>query len=232
MSEQEYQTTCWDEGDTHYQQVTSNTLITRKIGANNESPQYRFILPQNFGGWSQDNTGSDGLIWKGCLSCHADNGAFSYAVHHSQEANAGKIISAVVQAVIQNKLLNPRTGTITKVLDTETQSLESIVGNSADVVGSIDVGWHTGDILNAEVVSLFRTINAPKGDVMGKLTSGLEALAKQKGLSEVRIEFKMVINQRLANDPSWAQQYGYYFSSFTEKGFESTTVIWEKTLTK
>ncbi|MBB4808261.1 hypothetical protein HNP38_003603 [Chryseobacterium defluvii] len=92
--------TSWEAGDTRYEKVTVNTLITRKIGANNESPKYRFILPQNFGGWSQDNTGSDGLIWKGCLSCHADNGAFTYAVHNSQEANAGRMLSAVLQTAV------------------------------------------------------------------------------------------------------------------------------------
>jgi RHS repeat-associated protein len=76
-----------------YEQVTGNTLISRKFG---ETPKYQFILPQNFGGWSQDDTGSDGLIWKGCLACHAENGAYHYAAYNSQEHNAGLIGAAIL----------------------------------------------------------------------------------------------------------------------------------------
>jgi len=101
ISEEEYQASQWDAGDTHYQKVTSNTLVTRKIGANNESPQYRFILPQNFGGWGQDNTASDGLIYKGCLSCHADNGAFTYAVKNSSTAGIGKSVGLLLTFLVQ-----------------------------------------------------------------------------------------------------------------------------------
>ena len=227
ISEEDYQNTSWDSGNTRYEQVTRNTLITRKIGANNESPQYRFILPQNFGGWSQDDTGSDGLIWKGCLSCHSDNGAFTYATHNSQEANAGKMASAVIQAVVMNKLFNPTTSAVVEI-----KSLEQIVGGSADVVGTIDSGWYTGNVLNAEIVALFRTPNTAKGDVMKKLINGLETMARQKGLNEVRIEFKMVINQRLATDPTWAREYGYMFNAYKEGpvGAQSTVVTWEKVL--
>ncbi|HBV14806.1 hypothetical protein [Chryseobacterium carnipullorum] len=144
MSEEEYGNTSWNAGNTHYERVTRNTLITRKIGANNESPQYRFILPQNFGGWSQDNTGSDGLIWKGCLSCHSDNGAFTYAVHNSQEANAGKMVSAVILAILEYKLLGSSTSNI--------KNTKNIGEVKIDYTGGIDFSdpiitfYHMGEL--------------------------------------------------------------------------------------
>lgn len=81
-------------------------------------------------------------------------------------------------------------------------------------------------------MSIFRTPNSARGDVMKKLTYGLEMMAKQKGLNEVRIEFKIVINQRLATDPTWAKQYGYFFNAYKEgpAGAQSTVVTWEKVL--
>ncbi|WP_336717108.1 DUF6443 domain-containing protein [Chryseobacterium mucoviscidosis] len=96
MSESEY--AAWEADGKSYEQVTSNTLITRNLNGSN--PVYNFILPQNLGGWSQDDTGSDGLIWKGCLSCHADNGAFTYATHNSQENNAGQIAGAILSTIV------------------------------------------------------------------------------------------------------------------------------------
>ncbi|CAD0219721.1 hypothetical protein [Chryseobacterium sp. JV274] len=214
--------------DRSYRQVTTNTLVANQ--GINESPQYRFILPKNFGGWSQDDTGSDGLIWKGCLSCHADNGAYTYAAHNSQEANGGKMLSAVLQSVAVNKLFGPAS-LASKKAD-EVLTLDKMIGESGTVVGTINEGWYTGDILNIEIVSIERSINAPKGNVFDKLINGVETLAKQKGFKEIRIEFKMVMNSRLASDPTWARKYGYHFDSFKDgaANFESTAVTWEKTL--
>src|SRR5690606_36243558 len=50
-----------------YEQVTSNTLI--KYGPNVDYLEYKFIYPHDQGTW--DTPGSDGLYWKGCMSCHS-----------------------------------------------------------------------------------------------------------------------------------------------------------------
>ena len=107
MSEEEFGNTSWDAGDTHYQQVSQNSLLTSKIGGWHERGKYEFILPQNIGGWSQDNTASDGLIYKGCLSCHADNGAFTYAVKNSSTAGIGKSVGLLATFYLQTKLYTP-----------------------------------------------------------------------------------------------------------------------------
>ncbi len=73
-------------------QYTSNTFTTQIFGSN-EPPVYHFIYPENQGTWGQE--GSDGLIWIGCMSCHAENGAYRYAAYHSQEHLRG-ILGAFV----------------------------------------------------------------------------------------------------------------------------------------
>ena len=54
-------------------------------------PEYKFIQPQDYGDWGQE--GSDGLIWIGCLACHAQNGAYNFAAYNSQERIAGGLIA-------------------------------------------------------------------------------------------------------------------------------------------
>ena len=131
MSEQDYQNTSWDEGNTHYQQVSQNTLLTSKIGGWHERGKYEFILPQNIGGWSQDNTASDGLIYKGCLSCHADNGAFTYAVKNSSTAGIGKSVGLVTQFILQTYLFTP--------LNAGINDEAIIIGNGGEYVSPMNI---------------------------------------------------------------------------------------------
>lgn len=77
-----------------YERVNQTTSIVYTVGSN-EAPEYMFHYPRSLGEFSQE--GSDGYIWTGCLSCHADNGAYNYAAHNSQENNAGQMLSIVLQ---------------------------------------------------------------------------------------------------------------------------------------
>ncbi|WP_294296113.1 hypothetical protein [uncultured Chryseobacterium sp.] len=131
MSEEDYQNTSWDKGGTHYQQVSQNTLLTSTIGGWHERGKYQFILPQNIGGWSQDDTASDGLIYKGCLSCHADNGAFTYAVKNSPTAGIGKSIGLLATFLLQTHLFTPAiSGTTNETV---------IIGNGGEYVSAMNI---------------------------------------------------------------------------------------------
>ncbi len=77
-------------------QYTSNTFTTQIFGSN-EPPVYHFIYPENQGTWGQE--GSDGLIWIGCMSCHAENGAYRYAAYNSQEHLRGILGAFSLQMV-------------------------------------------------------------------------------------------------------------------------------------
>jgi len=132
----------WVADGNMYEQVTSNTLITRNLDGSD--PKYNFILPNDLGGWSQDDTASDGLIWKGCLSCHADNGAFTYAVHNSQENNAGQIASAILTSFFGSRIGSGK-ATSPASFDDIVANPKSLMGKSADEIGSIlGEGWQKG----------------------------------------------------------------------------------------
>ncbi|MCL1666617.1 DUF6443 domain-containing protein [Elizabethkingia ursingii] len=148
ISENEYNS--WIANGNSYQRVTSNTLVIRALGSN-ESPKYGFILPQSFGGWGQDNTGSDGLIWKGCLSCHAENGAFTYAVQNSQEKNAGQIISSILSSLLGSRIGNG-------ALSSE-KSGQNIVGTTYDAV------LPTQDWIDAAQVNYYKSLIQTKKEI-------------------------------------------------------------------
>ena len=75
-----------------YEQVSPTTMIETRPGSNKGI--YKMILPRDFGEWGQP--GSDGYIWKGCMSCHAPNGAYRYAAYNSTERWGGVVISSFV----------------------------------------------------------------------------------------------------------------------------------------
>lgn len=98
-----------------YKQVNESTMVKYVPGSTAIIPEYTFIYPQDFGDWGQ--AGSDGLIWKGCLACHAENGAYRYAAYNSQEAWNGRAIAATILAfspavleagAIEGGILNPK----------------------------------------------------------------------------------------------------------------------------
>ncbi len=84
-----------------YEQVTSNTLV--KYGPNVDYPEYKFIYPHDQGTW--DTPGSDGLYWKGCMSCHSSLGAYNYASYNSRERLAGTVAAAAVTEFVGGMIM-------------------------------------------------------------------------------------------------------------------------------
>ena len=66
--------------------------MVKYVPGSTMTPEYTFIYPQDFGSWGE--AGSDGYIWKGCMACHAENGAYRYAAYNSQEAWNGRALAA------------------------------------------------------------------------------------------------------------------------------------------
>ncbi|WP_026703622.1 RHS repeat-associated core domain-containing protein [Flavobacterium soli] len=77
-----------------YERINPTTSIVY-TGGSNEAPEYMFHYPRDLGEFSQ--AGSDGYIWTGCMSCHASNGAYSYAARNSQEYHAGQMLAVALQ---------------------------------------------------------------------------------------------------------------------------------------
>ncbi len=117
---------------------------------------------------------------------------------------------------------------LNKKFDLDPDSFENI-GN---LEGSVDLGWYDGETAYFSIDGINKGPN-PKGSAFGELTSYAEELAKQQGLSEVTIDFNVVMNGRLGHDPSWARQYGYHYSSrkvyYSETQY-TLTVTWTKIL--
>jgi RHS repeat-associated protein len=91
----------WEANGNSYRQVSSNTLFVQPVGYNPKvnmegqmGGEYQLILPQSYGDWNTE--GSDGLRWIGCMSCHAPNGAYAYAVNSSIERRAGIVGSMLL----------------------------------------------------------------------------------------------------------------------------------------
>jgi RHS repeat-associated protein len=101
--------------------------------------------------------------------------------------------------------------------------------NVPTLQGKADLGWFDGETLNFDINSILKGVDAPKGAAFTELTQFAENLAKESGLKNVRLQFGPVMNQRLANDASWAKEYGYHFSSSTDD-LGNTIVTWEKSL--
>ncbi|UCA62164.1 hypothetical protein KB553_06765 [Chryseobacterium rhizoplanae] len=82
-----------------------------------------------------------------------------------------------------------------------TNELLGYFGKYAQVFdGSVNMGWITGDVMEVQVSGIVRANNAPKNAVFKALTGGAETMAKKYGMSEVRIQFNMVMNQNLKHN--------------------------------
>lgn len=94
-----------------------------------------------------------------------------------------------------------------------TNELLGYVGKYTQVFdGSVNMGWLTGDIMEVQVSGIVRANSAPKNAIFKALTEGAESMARKYGMSEVRIQFNMVMNQNLKHNSLWAREYGYFFS--------------------
>ena len=71
--------------------------------------------------------------------------------------------------------------------------------------------------MQMDVVSIIRQSGSPPNSAFKNLTAYAENLAKENGMTAVRIEFGPVFNIRLRTSPQWTQEYGYHFSSHTDK---------------
>jgi RHS repeat-associated protein len=96
-----------------------------------------------------------------------------------------------------------------------------------NLAGRADIGWYTGETAHFEVDAILKSPNS-NTSVFKELTTKMEKIAKQAGMKEVMIEFKMVVNPRLKIDGNWAREFGYHFFSTTEGELETTTVTWTK----
>jgi RHS repeat-associated protein len=82
----------WYANGSLYEQINPSTILVTNLTSLKTT--YSLSLPQNMGTWGQE--GSDGQIWIGCMSCHADNGAYRFAADHSNARAAGLIISMLL----------------------------------------------------------------------------------------------------------------------------------------
>ena len=72
-----------------FEQVDPVTIIVWGGG----EAEFRFIYPSDLG--TTRTPGSDGLYWKGCMSCHSPIGAYNYAARNSRERIQGEVIASV-----------------------------------------------------------------------------------------------------------------------------------------
>ena len=105
----------WEADGRVYMQVNVNTLVVKQVGATTKSPEYQFILPTNFGSWNE--AGSDGKVYIGCMSCHGDNGAYSYAAYNSQERLKGLMMAYLLEGASPLLLANRSKNAIIRKLD-------------------------------------------------------------------------------------------------------------------
>lgn len=107
-------------------------------------------------------------------------------------------------------------------------SLDNIKLKNVDILsGKGNKGWYDGETLSLDINSIQKKAHTAKGSAFESLNKYAEDLAKKSGLKNIRIEFGPVMNSRLGNDPTWAREYGYDFSSSTDN-LGNTTVTWEK----
>ncbi|MBL4669154.1 MAG: hypothetical protein JKY30_07815 [Flavobacteriales bacterium] len=128
----------WEAEGKIYTLVSSNTIIVRDAGATNESPEYKFILPEGgYGLFGED--ASDGLNYYRCAGCHSGNGAYSYAAYNSQERIQGQVIAATLTEFFP-MLAAAKSGP--KSFQGLVDNPRAIWGKSADEVGTIlGDGW-------------------------------------------------------------------------------------------
>ncbi|MEM6319610.1 MAG: hypothetical protein AAF960_18195 [Bacteroidota bacterium] len=95
------------------------------------------------------------------------------------------------------------------------------------LAGKADLGWYDGETAFVYISAILKSPNY-SGSIMRNLTNKIEELARANNLTDIRIEFGLVVNPRLQSDPTWASEFGYFFSS-SEDRF-GITVLWEKSL--
>ena len=103
----------------------------------------------------------------------------------------------------------------------------SLFENISNLNGRADLGWLTGSTANFEISAILRSRSSPKNGGFSSLISKLESIAKGAGMTDVRIDFQMVVNNRLKYDSSWAQEYGYFYSTYKDE-LGGINVVWEK----
>lgn len=103
---------------------------------------------------------------------------------------------------------------------------ESFIDGVDFLHGKADLGWCDGENAQFSIDIILKSHNS-NGSIFESLTSKAEAIAKNAGLNQVRIDYNLVVNERLKVDPSWAREYGYNFSS-TIDDFGDTNVTWSK----
>ncbi len=106
--------------------------------------------------------------------------------------------------------------------------LKRIDGVVDNIAGEMELGWYDGETLYLSIDAILKKVGSQNGETFKKLTEVAEQIAKENGLKNVRIDFNLVVNSRLAHDSTWARQYGYYFSKHEDKF--GTVVTWEKVL--
>ena len=92
----------------------------------------------------------------------------------------------------------------------------------------MELGWYDGETLYLSIDAILKKIETISGGTFKRLTEVAEQMAKENGLKNVRIDFNLVVNNRLATDPTWAAEYGYFYSKHTDEF--RTVVTWEKEL--
>ena len=128
-------------------------------------------------------------------------------------------------------------GTVMKTLDNvgdvakvSNFALDDIKVDDLDILqGNADLGWYDGETLSLSINSIQKNPLSDKNSGFSNLINYAENLAKDSGLSDVRLEFGPVMNSRLATDATWAKEYGYFYSSYKDD-LGNTVVTWEKTL--
>jgi hypothetical protein len=107
--------------------------------------------------------------------------------------------------------------------------VKSLEGEFEHLAGSIDEGAKTWGELKIDINAVVKNPARPSGSFMSSLTKAAENMARANGLNMVTIDFKFVVNQRLANAAGWAREYGYQFTKTTAEWGE-VDVTWSKTL--
>ncbi|MFD2920700.1 RHS repeat domain-containing protein [Terrimonas rubra] len=103
------------------------------------------------------------------------------------------------------------------------------MGSSVDnLAGKMDIS--DDGTLYLSIDAILKKLDGPSNDTFKKLTEIAEQMGKEQGAHSVQINFNLVVNHRLANDPTWAQEYGYYFTKQVDSNFGYITVTWDKSI--
>jgi len=108
--------------------------------------------------------------------------------------------------------------------------LDPDIIDGGTLTGRADLGWYDGNTAYFQIGAIIKNLNNAPNSMFKNLTAKFEEIAKEAGLNEVVIEFKLVVNARLKHDPNWAKEYGYYYSTAVNEIDGAIDVIWTKTL--